>query len=270
MLKDISLGQFFPGKSVVHRLDPRVKILLTVAFIVVLFIVRSAASFLLVILFLIGIIALSGISFRVVAKGVKPVLPLVLFTAALNVFFIAGTPLWQWRFITITREGVQLAILMSIRIVCLIAGASMLTYTTSPIALTDAIERLFKPLKAIRFPVHEMAMIMTIALRFIPTLVEETDKIMSAQKARGADMESGGLVKRAKALLPILIPLFVSAFRRAEELALAMECRCYQGGEGRTRMKRLHLSRLDGIAAAVVIVMFGGALALNAVLPPLF
>lgn len=270
MLKDISLGQFFPGKSIVHRLDPRVKILLTVAFIVVLFIVRSAASFLLVILFLIGIIALSGISFRVVAKGVKPVLPLVLFTAALNVFFIAGTPLWQWRFITITREGVQLAILMSIRIVCLIAGASMLTYTTSPIALTDAIERLFKPLNAIRFPVHEMAMIMTIALRFIPTLVEETDKIMSAQKARGADMESGGLVKRAKALLPILIPLFVSAFRRAEELALAMECRCYQGGEGRTRMKQLHLSRLDGIAAAVVIVTFGGALALNAVLPPLF
>ena len=222
MLKDISLGQFFPGKSPLHRMDPRVKILLTMAFIVVLFIVRSLPSFLLIIVFLAVIIGISGISFRVVLKGVKPVLPLVLFTAVLNMFFITGTPLWQWWILTITREGVQLAVLMSLRIVCLIAGASMLTYTTSPIALTDAIERLLKPLKAVRFPVHEMAMMMTIALRFIPTLIEETDKIMSAQKARGADMESGGLMKRAKALIPILIPLFVSAFRRAEELALEL------------------------------------------------
>lgn len=176
MLKDISLGQFFPGKSPLHRMDPRVKILLTMAFIVVLFIVRSLPSFLLIIVFLAVIIGISGISFRVVLKGVKPVLPLVLFTAVLNMFFITGTPLWQWWILTITREGVQLAVLMSIRIVCLIAGASMLTYTTSPIALTDAIERLLKPLKAVRFPVHEMAMMMTIALRFIPTLIEETDR----------------------------------------------------------------------------------------------
>lgn len=270
MLKDISLGQFFPGKSPLHRMDPRVKILLTMAFIVVLFIVRSLPSFLLIIVFLAVIIGISGISFRVVLKGVKPVLPLVLFTAVLNMFFITGTPLWQWWILTITREGVQLAVLMSIRIVCLIAGASMLTYTTSPIALTDAIERLLKPLKAVRFPVHEMAMMMTIALRFIPTLIEETDKIMSAQKARGADMESGGLMKRAKALIPILIPLFVSAFRRAEELALAMECRCYQGGEGRTRMKQLRLSRLDGTASAVAAAVFAAAMVLNIVLPPLF
>ncbi len=270
MLKDISLGQFFPGNSFLHRMDPRVKILLTMAFIVVLFIVRSLPSFLLIIVFLAVIIGISGISFRVVLKGVKPVLPLVLFTAVLNMFFITGTPLWQWWILTITREGVQLAVLMSIRIVCLIAGASMLTYTTSPIALTDAIERLLKPLKAVRFPVHEMAMMMTIALRFIPTLIEETDKIMSAQKARGADMESGGLMKRAKALIPILIPLFVSAFRRAEELALAMECRCYQGGEGRTRMKQLRLSRLDGTASAVSAAVFAAAMVLNIVLPPLF
>lgn len=270
MLKDISLGQFFPGKSPLHRMDPRVKILLTMAFIVVLFIVRSLPSFLLIIVFLAVIIGISGISFRVVLKGVKPVLPLVLFTAVLNMFFITGTPLWQWWILTITREGVQLAVLMSIRIVCLIAGASMLTYTTSPIALTDAIERLLKPLKAVRFPVHEMAMMMTIALRFIPTLIEETDKIMSAQKARGADFESGGLMDKAKSLVPIMIPLFVSSFRRADELAMAMECRCYHGGVGRTRMRQLKYSAVDYAGLALSLLAVAGVVVLNGLFPSIY
>lgn len=270
MLKDISLGQYFPGKSVIHRMDPRIKILLTVAYIVMLFLVKNAVSFGLVILFLILVTSVTKISFKIVLKGVKPILPLILFTSVLNIFFIAGTPLWQWWIFTISEEGIRLAILMSIRIVCLIIGASLLTYTTSPIALTDAIERLFKPLNYVHFPVHEMAMMMTIALRFIPTLIEETDKIMSAQKARGADMESGGLVKRAKALIPILIPLFVSAFRRAEELALAMECRCYKGGEGRTRMKQLRLSKLDIMPTVVFTLIFAAAVGLNFIIPPLF
>lgn len=270
MLKDISIGQFFPGKSPLHRMDPRAKILLTVAYIVQIFIIRNAFSFLLTIAFLVFVIALSKIPFKTVLRGVKPILPLLLFTAILNLFFVTGTPIFSWWIITITKEGIELSILMAVRIVCLIIGASMLTYTTSPIALTDALERLLKPLKVIRFPVHEMAMMMTIALRFIPTLIEETDKIMSAQKARGADLETGGLVKRAKALIPILIPLFVSAFRRAEELALAMECRCYHGGDGRTRMKQLRFSSVDFWSILVFAVIFTGAILLNQFLPALF
>ncbi|MEG0895418.1 MAG: energy-coupling factor transporter transmembrane component T [Oscillospiraceae bacterium] len=250
MLKDISIGQFFPGNSVIHKLDPRIKILLTVAFIVLLFIIKSTdflhlICFGVVFLYLILIIAVSKIPLKSILKGVKPIIPLIIFTSLLNMLFINGETIWSFWIISISTEGIRLAIIMSVRIICLIVGASMLTYTTSPIDLTDAIERLFKPLKLIKFPVHEMAMMMTIALRFIPTLLEETDKIMSAQKARGADMETGGLVKRAKALIPILIPLFVSAFRRADDLSLAMECRCYQGGEGRTRMKILKLHLVD-------------------------
>ena len=270
MLRDISIGQFFPGKSVVHRLDPRAKIIFTVAFIVLIFLAKNLASFALVILFSLAVILIAKISVKVVLKGIKPIIPLILFTAVLNLFFMSGTPVFHWWIITITKEGIRLSVLMTIRIICLISGASLLTYTTSPIALTDAIERLFKPLKRIHFPVHEMAMMMTIALRFIPTLIEETDKIMSAQKARGADMETGGLIKRAKALIPILIPLFVSAFRRAEELALAMECRCYQGGEGRTRMKQLHFSSLDFWAALTFILLIAATLLLNYIVPPLF
>lgn len=270
MLKDISIGQFFPGKSVIHRMDPRVKILLTIAYIVLLFVVRNLFSFLLTIIFLFVIISIAKIPVKVVLKGVKPILPLILFTAILNMFFVTGNPLVHWWIFTITDEGVRLAVLMSIRIICLIIGASLLTYTTSPIALTDAIERLLKPLNYLHFPVHEMAMMMTIALRFIPTLIEETDKIMSAQKARGADLETGGLVKRAKALIPILIPLFVSAFRRAEELALAMECRCYRGGEGRTRMKQLKLGAVDLGSTLVFAAVFTGAVVMNFFLPPLF
>lgn len=270
MLKDISIGQYFPGKTIIHRMDPRAKLILTVLYIVMLFLVKNPIGFLVAIAFLLFVISVAKIPIRVVLKGVKPILPLILFTSVLNLFFISGRELVSFWIFTITYEGIRLAVVMSIRIVCLIIGASLLTYTTSPIALTDAIERLFKPLKIIRFPVHEMAMMMTIALRFIPTLIEETDKIMSAQKARGADLETGSLMKRAKALIPILIPLFVSAFRRAEELALAMECRCYRGGEGRTRMKQLKLSFSDFACSLVVLSAFAGVICINLFAPMLF
>lgn len=270
MLKDISIGQYFPGKSVVHKLDPRIKIILTFAYIIMLFIIKNALAFSIAIIFLIILIATAKIPFKTVIRGVKPILPLVIFTSILNIFFINGKILFEWWIFKVSLEGVELAVIMSIRIVCLIVGASMLTYTTSPISLTDAIERLFKPLKYIKFPVHEMAMMMTIALRFIPTLIEETDKIMSAQKARGADLETGGIVKRAKALIPILIPLFVSAFRRAEELAMAMECRCYRGGDGRTRMKQLTLGWVDLWCTLTVAVIFTITVLMNIYLPVLF
>lgn len=272
MLKDISIGQYFPGKSVIHRIDPRIKIILTVAYIVMLFLIKNALAFIVAIAFLIFVIKLAKIPISVVMKSIKPIIPLVLFTSILNMFFITGDtqPLFSWWIFTMYGEGLRLAIVMAIRIFCLIIGASLLTYTTSPIALTDAIERLFKPLKYIRFPVHEMAMMMTIALRFIPTLIEETDKIMSAQKARGADLETGSIVKRAKALVPILIPLFVSAFRRAEELALAMECRCYQGGDGRTRMKQLALGKVDLGSSIVMAAAIAGVILVNVYVPILF
>ena len=253
MISDITIGQYFPGHSLIHRLDPRIKIILTIAYIVMLFLVKEFIGFAISIAFLLILYLVSTIPLKMILKGLKPVLPLILFTSVLNIFFVKGdTILWQWGIFTISWQGIRLAIFMSIRILALIAGSSLLTYTTSPIALTDGIERLLKPLKYIKFPVHELAMMMTIALRFIPTLLEETGKIMSAQKARGADMESGGLIQRAKALIPILIPLFISAIRRAEELALAMECRCYHGGEGRTRMKQLHLSGRDIVACVVM------------------
>lgn len=272
MLKDISIGQFFPGKSVVHRLDPRIKIILTLVYIIMLFVIKNDSwinlvAFGVTMIFLFIVIKIAKIPLKTVLKGIKPIIPLVIFTAILNMFFIDGKILFEWWIFRVSDEGIRLAVVMSVRIVCLIFGASLLTYTTSPIALTDAIERLFKPLKYIKFPVHEMAMMMTIALRFIPTLIEETDKIMSAQKARGADLETGGIVKRAKALVPILIPLFVSAFRRADELALAMECRCYQGGEGRTRMKQLKLAWLDLGGIIVVAIVFTIIILMNIYLP---
>lgn len=268
MLKDISIGQYFPGKSIVHRTDPRIKIILTMVYIVMLFLIKTrswfdALAFIPTIAFLIIVMSVAKIPIKSVVRSVKPILPLILFTSVLNMFFVDGQMIFDWWIFHISIEGVRLAVIMSIRIVCLIIGASLLTYTTSPIALTDAIERLFKPLKYIKFPVHEMAMMMTIALRFIPTLIEETDKIMSAQKARGANLETGGLIKRAKALIPILIPLFVSAFRRAEELALAMECRCYQGGEGRTRMKQLKLSIIDLWSSLFVLVILASVILIN-------
>lgn len=264
MLKDITIGQYFPGSSPVHRMDSRVKLVLTMAFIVMLFMSSSFYGLLVGIAFTMLTFAVSRIPAKMMLKSLKPIIPIIIFTALLNLLFVrTGDVLWQFKFIKITQEGVHTAVFMVVRIICLIIGTSLLTYTTSPIDLTDAIERLLSPLKKIKVPVHELAMMMTIALRFIPTLIEETDKIMSAQKARGADMESGSLLQRARALIPILIPLFVSSFRRAEELALAMECRCYHGGEGRTRMKQLRTGAADYIAIAVTAVFIGAVAVIN-------
>ncbi|MBC8547068.1 energy-coupling factor transporter transmembrane protein EcfT [Clostridiaceae bacterium NSJ-31] len=267
MLKDITIGQYFPGDSCVHRLDPRMKIVLTLAYVVMLFLAQDMWGLLVGVAFLIIAYGVSRIPAKMILKSLKPVVPIILFTALLNMFFIEGDTLWSWWIFKISREGVQTAVLMAVRIICLIAGTSLLTYTTSPIALTDGIERLMNPLKKLRFPVHELAMMMTIALRFIPTLIEETDKIMSAQKARGADLDNGGLMQRAKALIPILIPLFVSAFRRADELALAMECRCYRGGDGRTRLKQLRMHMVDFWGAAFVALCVAGVVAINLLVP---
>lgn len=267
MIRDITIGQYFPGKSAIHKMDPRIKILLSILYIVMLFVADNMWGLLLGVLFGFAAYLISRIPLSMIWKSMKPVVPIVIFTAVLNLFLSTGDPLWQWKFLKITREGIETAVFMSVRILCLIAGTSLLTYTTSPIALTDGIERLLSPLKKIKLPVHELAMMMTIALRFIPTLIDETDKIMSAQKARGADMESGGLLQRIRALIPVLIPLFVSAFRRAYELAIAMECRCYQGGAGRTRMKQLHYAVRDWLAFAVLLVFIGGIIALNFVIP---
>lgn len=261
MLKDITFGQYFPGNSPVHRLDPRTKLVLSTVFIVMLFLANNAWGLGLGFLYAIVLYPLAKIPLKMILRSLKPILPIVLFSAILNMFFLDGEILWQFYFIKVTDRGLEMAIFIAVRIVCLIAGTSLLTYTTSPIALTDAIEQLFGPLKKVGAPVHEIAMMMTISLRFIPTLIEETDKIMSAQKARGADMESGTLIQRVKALIPILIPLFISAFRRAEDLALAMECRCYHGGEGRTRMRQLHYSGIDIVAGVITILCFAGVLA---------
>lgn len=269
MLHDITIGQYFPGKSVVHRMDSRVKILLVVAYIAMLFLTNNPLGLLVGILFLVLSYGISQIPFKMILRSLRPVIPIILFTAVLNMLFMDGEPLVQLWVIKITYEGIVMAVLMAVRIICLIAGTSLLTYTTSPIALTDALERLLSPLKRVHVPVHELAMMMTIALRFIPTLIEETEKIMAAQKARGADLESGGLMQRVKALVPILIPLFVSAFRRADELALAMECRCYHGGEGRTRMKQLHLRYYDFVACGFMLCCILGTVMINHLAPSL-
>ena len=261
MLKDITLGQYFPGNSVVHRLDPRTKLIMLVVYIVALFCAVSWVSYAVMLVFLASVIAVSSIPLKSLFRGMKPLILILVFTGVLNLFFTTGegTPVVDFWVITIYTEGVIRAILMVARILMLISGTFLLTYTTSPIALTDGLEALLNPLKVIKVPVHELAMMMCIALRFIPTLIEETDKIMCAQKARGADFESGSLMDRAKALIPILVPLFISAFRRADELATAMECRCYQGGEGRTKMKILRYHRNDmqafGIGVLLVIGM---------------
>ena len=267
MLKDVTLGQFFPGDSVIHRMDSRCKIILNIAFVVVLFIGQNFYSLGLCALFVLFVYALSGIKYRLILKSLRPILPLIIFTGILNLFFISGetdsVPIWEWRFISIYSEGISIAVFMVVRIIALIVGMSLLTYTTSPITLTDAIESLLSPLKKIKFPSHELAMMMTIALRYIPILIEETDRIMSAQKARGASLDSGGLIKRAKSLIPIMIPLFVSAFKHANELAMAMECRCYTGGEGRTRLRQLRTSYIDYVASVVVTCLLGGVIAIN-------
>lgn len=259
MLKDITIGQFFPGNSILHRMDGRVKILLDILYVVMLFLANNFYSLGISGAFIIMVYAVSGIRFRMIIKSLKPVFILILFTAILNLLFITGTqePLFEWWIITIYPEAVETSLFMILRIIFLIVGMSLLTYTTSPIVLTDSIEGLLSPLKKIHFPVHELAMMMTIALRFIPTLIEETDKIMAAQKARGASLDSGNLAKKAKALIPILVPLFVSAFKRANELATAMECRCYQGGSGRTRLKEQKAGLLDLFCALITLTVFG-------------
>lgn len=245
MLKDITLGQFFPGNSFIHRLDPRTKILCIIAYIVIVFCIDSFVGYGAVLVFTLICIFSSKIPFSYVIKGVKPILIFVVITALFNLFLTNGEVLWTWEFLKITREGVNLAIAMVLRLLFLVLGTSLLTLTTSPIALTDGIEHLLSPFRRIGVPAHELAMMMTIALRFVPTLLEETEKIIKAQTARGADFESGNIIRRAKAMIPILIPLFVSAFRRADDLAVAMECRCYQGGENRTRFRALKMSWFD-------------------------
>lgn len=265
MLKDITIGQYFPGRSVVHRLDPRFKIIITAVFITMLFCADNFLGLAVGAVFLLVSFLLSDIPLKLMMKSLKPIVPIILFTTVLNLFFIDGVTFVKLGFIKITYEGMETSAFMIIRIIALIMGSSLLTYTTSPITLTDAIERLLSPLRKIKLPVHELAMMMTIALRFIPTLIEETDKIMSAQKARGADMESGNLLQRAKALTPILIPLFVSAFRRAEELALAMECRCYHGGEGRTRLRQLKSGAADYTALGISVIFLDLVIFLNIV-----
>lgn len=263
MLKDITIGQYFPGKSVVHRLDPRFKIIITAIFIVSLFCADNFLGLLISCVFMLISFLISQIPFKLMLKSIKPIIPIIIFTTVLNLFFLDGVTLFKIGFIKITYEGLRTSGFMIVRIIALIMGTSLLTYTTSPITLTDAIERLMSPLAKIHLPVHELAMMMTIALRFIPTLIEETDKIMSAQKARGADMESGNLMQRAKALTPILIPLFVSAFRRAEELALAMECRCYHGGDGRTRLKELKSTSADYMALGLSFIFLDAVILIN-------
>ena len=252
MLKDITLGQYFPGDTVVHRRDPRTKLILVVLYIVALFNAKGWGAYMLVLAVTVICMAVSHIHPRNIFKGLKPMLFIIALTALLNIFYTQGTPIREgW---IITWEGIERAVKMMLRITLLIVGTFLLTYTTSPMELTDGLELLLKPLNRLKVPVHEMTLMMSMALRFIPTLIEETDKIMSAQKARGADFETGNLIERAKALLPILVPLFVSAFRRADELAVAMESRCYHGGEGRTRMKQLRFCTRDIIALILGLV----------------
>lgn len=261
-LKDITLGQYFPGNSFIHQLDPRTKLLFTVLYIVALFSAKRLPSYLLLMAVLAVCIQISRVRLKTILRGMKPILFIIVLTAILNLFYTPGDPIWQWKFLKITVEGIWAAIYMVLRISMLITCTFLLTYTTSPILLTDGLEKLLGPLKKLRVPVHELSMMMSIALRFIPTLIEETDKIMSAQKARGADFETGNLFQRAKALLPLLVPLFVSAFRRADELAVAMECRCYHGDEGRTRMKQLTWCTRDTLAMVWSALVLAGVIVL--------
>lgn len=269
MIKDITLGQYFPGNSLLHRLDPRMKIILTVLFIVLVFLAKSAISYALLLVFVVSLLIISKLPVKPVLRGLKPILFVILFTAVINIFWTKGeTKLLDLKFVTIYFEGVMFAVYMLIRIVTLVMGTSiLLTYTTSPIDMTDGIEQLLSPLKKIKLPVHEFSMMMSIALRFIPTLIEETDKIMNAQKARGANFTSGNILQRAKSLIPVLIPLFVSSIRRADDLATAMECRCYRGGAGRTRMKSLKYSPADFLMLFVVAFVCALIVFINIKLP---
>ena len=263
MIRDITIGQYYPTDSILHRLDPRVKLIGTFLFIVSLFMFQSLYGYIVVTIFLVSVIKLSKVPFGYIVKGLRAVIILLLFTVFFNMFFTPGVSLFRYGFINITREGLTSAGFMAVRLTFLIIGSSLMTFTTTPNQLTDGLEKVLKPLNHIKVPVHEIAMMMSIALRFIPILLEETDKIMKAQMARGADFESGGILKRAKSLIPLLVPLFVSAFRRANDLAMAMEARCYRGGDGRTKMKPLHYHRRDYLAYLVMLLYLGGIVTLN-------
>lgn len=255
MLKDITIGQYFEGDSYVHRLDPRSKIIMTLLFIVMLFLDNGFIPIIIGAIYIAIAIALSKIKPSLIFKAIKPVIPILLITAVFNLIFIdSGHTIFKWYFIKITDKSIRESVFMFFRVLILVAGCSMLTYTTTPVALTDGTEKLLSPLKKLKFPVHELAMMMTIALRFIPTLIDETNRIISAQKSRGADFENGKFKEKVKAVIPILVPLFISSFRRAEELATAMECRCYRGGENRTRMKQTKLTKNDFIATTVTLL----------------
>ena len=256
MIRDITLGQYYPGDSVIHRLDARTKILATLLYIVELFVVRNFQGFLIAGAMLFAVIALSRVPLKFIFRGLTAVFLIIAFTFLINLFMVDGRVLWQWKFLKITYEGVSRAFFMAVRLILLILGSSILTLTTKPVELTDGLEKLLMPFSKIGLPSHEIALMMTIALRFIPTLMEETDKIIKAQEARGADFESGGLLQRAKSLIPILVPLFVSSFRIAQDLALAMEARCYHGGEGRTRMNEIRFHRGDAVAAVIMLLFF--------------
>ncbi len=264
MIKDITIGQFFPGDSILHRLDARMKLVLTFAVIVIIFVCKSFFSMGLMVAFVLFLVAVSGVPVKTILKSLKPIVFIVIFTAVLNIFYTTGgAVLVHFWIIKITAKGLFTALFMAVRIICLIIVSSLLTYTTTPTRLTDALERLLLPLKIFKIEVHTIAMMMTLALRFIPTLIEEIDRIMSAQKARGADWESGSLISRSKALIPVLIPLFISSFRRAYELAFAMECRCYRGGKGRTRMKIMKLELRDFAALLAAAALLAGIILLN-------
>lgn len=263
MLKDVTLGQYFPGDTIVHRLDPRTKLFCVMLYIAEIFIANSPVSIALSIATLAMAVLLSKITLKQLWKGIKPLMFIVVLTGLLNLFYTTGDTLVKIWFLTITRQGVFKSLQMVSRILMLISGSFLLTLTTSPLAITDGLESLLNPLKKIGLPVHELSMMMSIALRFIPTLMEETDKIMSAQKARGADFETGSLLRRAKALLPVLVPLFVSAFRRADELAVAMECRCYHGGTGRTRMKQLSMAKRDWLCLLLFVFLLALVISLR-------
>ena len=257
MIKDITIGQYFPGETIIHKLDPRVKIIISFAFIISLFFINKFYPYILVLGLILTIIKLSGIPIKYVVKGLKPLTFIILITFFINLFMTKGVELFNIGPLTVTEEGLRQAVFMALRLIFLIMGTSLLTLTTSPISLTDGIEKLLSPLKIIGLPAHELAMMMTIALRFIPTLLEETDKIMKAQMARGADFESGNILNRAKNLVPLLVPLFVNAFRRADELAMAMEARCYRGGDNRTRLNEIKMVKHDYVALIIMGVFFG-------------
>ena len=266
MLKNITLGQYFPGESFIHRLDPRTKLLATIALIAIVFVSQGFSGFLLIAAFVLICAATTGIHLKFLIRGLKPLMFIIIFTFVLNLFFqTGGNVLVQVGFLRITDSGLRMASFMALRLILLVISSQLLTLTTSPISLTDGLESLFRPLQAIHFPAHEIAMMMSIALRFIPTLMDEADKIMKAQKARGANFETGSIVARAKAMVPLLVPLFVGAFRRAEELALAMDARCYRGGAGRTRMKQLKYGKNDLLAAMAILLLLAAVIVLNTV-----